>query len=88
MPITQQRELEIEQELAKIVREIEIEQDRKRQNKADVQKRKASDQDPLGLLLLAMTARRKGQALDVSTDTVSWDLVGFQTVGKPFKSPR
>ena len=86
MPFTQQRELEIEHELAKIVREIEIEQDRKRRNKADAQKRKAPDQDPLGLLLLAMTVRRKGQALDVSTDTISLDLVGFQTVGKPFKS--
>ena len=31
MPFTQPRELEIEHELAKIVREIEIEQDRKRQ---------------------------------------------------------
>jgi hypothetical protein len=49
MPITQQRELEIEEELAKIVRELEIEQrDRKRQNKADAQKRKAPDQDPSG----------------------------------------
>ena len=86
MPFTQQRELEIEHELAKIVREIEIEQDRKRRNKADAQKRKAPDQDPLGLLLLAMTVRRKGQALDVSTDTISLDLGGFQTVGKPFKS--
>ena len=61
MPFTQQRELEIEQELAKIVREIEIEQDRKRQNKAGAQKRKAPDQDPLGLLLLAMTLRCKGR---------------------------
>lgn len=83
MPFTKQRELEIEQELAKIAREIEIEQDRKRQNKADAQKRKAPDQDdPLGSLLLAMTVRRKGQALDVRTDTVSRDLVGFQTVGE------
>ena len=93
MPITQQRELEISKNSPRSCERLRSSRtanarNRKRQNKADAQKRKAPDQDPLGLLLLAMTVRRKGQALDVSTDAVSRDLVGFQTVGKLIKSPR